>query len=76
MSGLRVTLRTRPEAPVDCSALLAGSWIGLSAGDFARRPVSIAGRTPVPLGELCEVTGEPDGSVRLENVMRVVVAKA
>jgi formylmethanofuran dehydrogenase subunit C len=44
--------------------VLAGSWIGLGAGDIARRPVSIAGRAVVPLGELCEVTGEPNGSVR------------
>jgi formylmethanofuran dehydrogenase subunit C len=64
VSGLRVTLRETPDAPADCSAVLAGKWMGLSAGDLARRPVSIAGRAAVPLGELCEVSGEPDGSVR------------
>jgi len=64
VSGLLVTPRTLPDAPADCSAVLVGSWIGLGSRDFARRPVSIAGRAAVPLGELCEVTGEPNGSVR------------
>jgi formylmethanofuran dehydrogenase subunit C len=64
VSGLLVTPRTLPDAPADCSAVLAGSWIGLGARDFARRLVSIAGPAAVPLGELCEVTGEPNGSVR------------
>ena len=64
MSGLRVKLRAALDPPADCSAVLAGSWSGLAAADLARRPVVLAGRRSVPLGELCEVTGEPDGSVR------------
>jgi formylmethanofuran dehydrogenase subunit C len=64
MSGLQVTLRGALAAGADCSALLAGAWSGLRAADLARRSVSIAGRGPVPLGELCEVTGDADGSIR------------
>jgi len=64
MSGLAVKLRASLEAAADCSAVLAGTWTGLAGPDLARRPVGLAGRGPVPLGELCEVTGAPDGSVR------------
>jgi formylmethanofuran dehydrogenase subunit C len=63
MSGLEAKLRASLAAG-DCSALLAGAWSGLTAADLARRPVALAGRGPVPLGELCEVSGAPDGSVR------------
>jgi len=64
VSGLEVKLRGALEAVADCSALLAGAWTGLTAADLARRPVSIAGRGPVALGELAGVSGEPDGTVR------------
>jgi len=64
MSGLEVKLRASLEAAADCSAVLAGPWSGLAAADLARRPVSLAGGGPVALGELCELTGDPAGSVR------------
>jgi formylmethanofuran dehydrogenase subunit C len=64
MSGLQVKLRTALDVAADCSAVLAGPWGRLAAADLARRPVALAGRGPVPLGELCEVSGDPDGRVR------------
>jgi len=64
VSGFQVKLRAALDAATDCSALLAGEWGRLTAADLARRPVSVAGRGPVALGELADVTGEPDGSIR------------
>jgi formylmethanofuran dehydrogenase subunit C len=64
VSGLEVRLRGTLEAVADCSALLAGAWDGLKAVELARRPVSMGERGPVPLGELADVRGEPDGTVR------------
>lgn len=64
MSGLQVKLRGALDTLADCSALLAGEWGKLTAADLARRPISIAGRGPVSLGELAEVSGEPDGTTR------------
>jgi formylmethanofuran dehydrogenase subunit C len=64
VSGLQVTLRGALDAAADCSALLAGEWGRLTAADLARRPVAIAGRGPVSLGELADISGEPDDTVR------------
>ncbi|HKT59742.1 MAG TPA: hypothetical protein VJQ46_06805, partial [Gemmatimonadales bacterium] len=64
MSGLQVKLRGELDPGTDCSAVLAGAWTGLNAADLARRPISIAGRGPVSLGDLGTVSGEPDGSIR------------
>ena len=64
MSGLQVKLHASLDAEADCAALLAGEWGKLTAADLARRPVSIAGRGPVSLGELAEVSGAPDGTIR------------
>jgi formylmethanofuran dehydrogenase subunit C len=63
VSGIEVRLRAPLAAPADCSALLAGEWTTLAAGELARRGVRIDGRT-VPLGELCDVAGAPDGTLR------------
>jgi formylmethanofuran dehydrogenase subunit C len=65
VSGLQAKLRAPLAASADCSAVLAGAWSGLAAAEVARRPVTIAGRGAVALGELCAVSGEPDGSMRL-----------
>jgi formylmethanofuran dehydrogenase subunit C len=64
MSGLTAKLRA-PLPAADCSAVFGGLWTAAPAADLARRPVLVAGRGAVPLGELCELSGEPDGSVRL-----------
>jgi formylmethanofuran dehydrogenase subunit C len=66
VSGLLVRLRSAPSAAADCSAVLAGDWPRLAASDLARRPVTIAGTGAVPLGDLGEVSGDPDGSVRFQ----------
>lgn len=66
MSGLTVKLRGALDAVADCSALLAGGWSRLTAADLARRSVSVAGRGPTSLGELADVSGEPDGTIRFE----------
>ena len=65
MSGLEARLRSPFAAPADCSAVLDGTWTGWSAAELARRPVVIAGRGPVALGDLCDLSGEPNGSLRL-----------
>jgi formylmethanofuran dehydrogenase subunit C len=64
VSGIQVKLRDALGAGADCSALLAGAWAAASAAELTRRSVSVAGRGAVPLGELAEVTGDPDGSIR------------
>jgi formylmethanofuran dehydrogenase subunit C len=64
VSGLEVRLRAPFAGPADCSALLAGAWTALPAAELARRPVAVDGGGAVPLGELCDVTGEPDGTLR------------
>jgi formylmethanofuran dehydrogenase subunit C len=65
MSGLQAKLRAPLAAPADCAEVLAGAWSAVSAADLARRPVAVVGRGAVPLGELCDLSGAPDGSLRL-----------
>lgn len=73
MSGLVVRLTAPLTAPADFASVLAGSWAGLAAGEVARRPVVVAGRGEVPLGEVCEVTGEPNGTARFAGDFRQAV---
>lgn len=63
MSGLIARATAALPGAADCSAVLAGAWTALNAAELARRPVVLAGRGAVPLGELCTVTGEPDGTI-------------
>jgi formylmethanofuran dehydrogenase subunit C len=63
MSGLVVRLKAPLTGPADFAAVLAGSWAGLSAAELTRRPVDLVGRGTVPLGELCTITGNPDGTI-------------
>lgn len=65
MSGLRVSLQAPLDPAADCSALLDGNWTGLAPEALGRRPVAMPGRGDVPLAELAEVSGEPDGTIRL-----------
>jgi formylmethanofuran dehydrogenase subunit C len=65
MSGIMVSLRAPLGPEADVSALLAGAWGELPAAELARHPVRLADRSAVPLGELADVSGEPDGSIRL-----------
>ncbi len=62
MSGL--VARFKSAEPADCSAVLAGAWAALAPGDLARRPVGVTGRGAVPLGDVCDLTGTPDGTIR------------
>jgi formylmethanofuran dehydrogenase subunit C len=73
MSGLLVRPKAPLPEPADFAAILAGAWTGLPAGELARRPVAVGRGEPVPLGELCDVTGEADGSIRFEGDFRTVV---
>jgi formylmethanofuran dehydrogenase subunit C len=63
MSGLVARL-TAPAEPADFSAVLAGAWTALAPAELARRPVVVRGRGDLPLGDVCEVTGTPDGTIR------------
>jgi formylmethanofuran dehydrogenase subunit C len=63
MSGLVARL-TAPAEPADFSAVLAGAWTALAPADLARRPVALGGRRDLPFGDVCEVTGTPDGTIR------------
>ena len=76
MSGLLVRLTAPLPAPADFAAVLAGAWTGLPDADLAARPVELAGRGAVPLGELCSVSGVPDGSIRFEGDFRGAVRLA
>lgn len=62
MSGLVARVRTPGLA--DFSAVLAGAWTALGPAELARRPVAVAGRGDVPLGDLCDVSGTADGTIR------------
>jgi formylmethanofuran dehydrogenase subunit C len=64
--GIIARLRKPLQTRADLGAVLAGAWSGLAAVELARRPVLPDGGTPVPLGDLFEVTGAPAGRVRFE----------
>jgi formylmethanofuran dehydrogenase subunit C len=66
VSGLLARLISPLAAPADFSAVLAGGWALAPATELATRPVEIAGAGTVPLGDLCSVSGEPDGTIRFE----------
>ena len=71
MSGLVARLTAPLPSPADFAAVLAGHWTALPAAELARRPVELAGRDTVPLGELCSVSGEPDGTIRFQGDFRL-----
>jgi formylmethanofuran dehydrogenase subunit C len=64
--GICARLRKPLQTRADLGAVLAGAWSGLAAAELARRPALLDGDTPVPLGDLFEVTGAPAGRIRLE----------
>ncbi len=64
--GIEVRLRKPLQSRADLGAVLAGAWSALAAVDLARRPVQLDGGSPVPLGDLFEVTGAPAGRIRFE----------
>ena len=72
MSGLVAQLRTPLRQRVDFSEALAGHWTGLSARDLAARPVYLEADGPARLGELFDIKGEPNGSIRFEGDLELV----
>ena len=64
MSGLIARLKASLRQRADFSEVLAGSWKTSSAGEMARRPVHLERDGLVPLGDLFDVGGEPNGSIR------------
>ena len=71
MSGLVVRPRTALAGAPDFSPVLAGGWTGLTAAELSKRTVGLAGRD-VALGEICAVSGDPDGTVRFSGNFRSV----
>jgi formylmethanofuran dehydrogenase subunit C len=55
---------------VDLSPALGEGWTAMAADALARTPVHAAHHGTVALGELFEVRGTPDGSLRLEGDLR------
>jgi formylmethanofuran dehydrogenase subunit C len=70
VSGLVVRPRTAFAGAPDFSQVLAGGWTGLPVAELAKRPVGLAGGD-VALGEICTVTGDPDGSIRFSGDFRL-----
>ena len=71
MSGL--VARLRAGAPADFSAVLAGPWTTLAPDELARRPVTVVGQGDVPLGNVCDVSGTPDGTIRFTGDLSQVI---
>lgn len=64
MSGLVAKLRVPLLQRSDFSEVLAGLWSALSAREMAERPVYLVRDGKVTLGDLFEISGEPDGQIR------------
>jgi formylmethanofuran dehydrogenase subunit C len=73
--GLVVRLKASLQQRADFSEVLAGPWTTLSARELAQRPIYLERDGRVPLGDLFEVRGEPNGRVHfagdLERVDRL-----
>ena len=63
MSGLLARVTAAAE-PADFSGVLAGAWTALAPAELARRTVVVGRQGELPLGDVCEVTGTPDGTIR------------
>lgn len=62
--GLAARLRSTLRQRADFSEVLADSWTALSAAAMSQRPVYLERDGKVPLGELFEITGNPNGHFR------------
>ena len=60
VARLSASLRQR----ADFSDVLAGSWATLPPSELARRPVHLEHDGPIPLGELFDLKGSADGTLR------------
>ena len=64
MSGLRRPGDGPRRSPPISRRCSPGAWTALTPAELARRPVVVAGRGELPLGDVCELTGTPDGTIR------------
>jgi formylmethanofuran dehydrogenase subunit C len=62
--GVIARLRTSLQQHADCTDVLAGSWTSLSSRELAERQVYLESGAAVPLGEMFELEGEPNGRIR------------
>ena len=62
--GLVARLKSPLRQRADFSEVLAGDWTTLSVQQLAERPVCLQREGGVRLGDLFDVTGEPDGHIR------------
>jgi formylmethanofuran dehydrogenase subunit C len=62
--GLVARLKASLQQRVDFSEVLTAPWTALSASELAQRPVYLEREGRVALGELFELTGEPNGRIR------------
>jgi formylmethanofuran dehydrogenase subunit C len=62
--GLVAQLKTSLRQRADFSEVLAASWITLPPHEMAERPVYLERDGRVPLGDLFEVKGTPEGRIR------------
>lgn len=68
MTGIVLTLRQALDAEVDLAHAFEGEWTSLPPGELAHRTVRRSGHD-VPLGDLFDVHGTPDGTALLEGDM-------
>ena len=70
--GLVARLRTPLKQRADFADVLVGSWHSLSSRDLAERPVYLESDGRVPLGEMFELRGEPNGQIRFSGDLAMV----
>lgn len=63
-TGLVARLKSSPRQRADFSEVLAGDWTTLSVQQLAGRPVYLERDGRTALGELFDLTGQPDGHLR------------
>lgn len=69
-AGLVARLRAPLDVRADFTEVLAGDWQTAAAAAFATRPVYVEGRGAVALGDLFDVQGTGDGTVRFVGDLR------
>jgi formylmethanofuran dehydrogenase subunit C len=70
--GLVAQLRIQLNQRADFSEVLAGTWGALPPADLARRQVYLEGDGAVPLGEIFDIAGLPEGRIRFVGNLELV----
>jgi formylmethanofuran dehydrogenase subunit C len=70
--GLTARLKSSLRQRADFSEVLADSWTALSAAAMSQRPVYLERDGKVPLGELFDITGNPNGRIRFSGELATV----